>query len=174
MRQSCLSMHQSCLGASSPARVQRRLLLTLCVACSAGDRYEVSFGLPLDHHRHASSARWTSGGSAWTCGQLRCPHPHTSHPPCPQGSRLRPDALRLPHVFKNFPFGVEQGVAAERGQRKRCPPPLRPPTPCLIDPMGGPCAEGHTGGEAQGVWGQQPPAEERPRRGRDAGGSSRP
>lgn len=62
-----------------------------------------------------------------------------------------------PTFLKIFPFGVEQGVAAERGQRKRCPPPLRPPTPCLIDPMGGPCAEGHTGGEAQGVWGQHAP-----------------
>lgn len=133
------------------AKHEKTTLLDLFIGQSACGGHSVV------NNAHACSARWTSGGSAWTCGQLRCPHPHTSHPPCPQGSRLRPDALRLPHVFKNFPFGVEQGVAAERGQRKRCPPPLRPPTPCLIDPMGGPCAEGHTGGEAQGVWGQHAP-----------------
>lgn len=57
-----------------------------------------------------------------------------------------------PTFLKIFPFGVEQGVAAERGQRKRCPPPLRPPTPCLIDPMGGPvCRRAHRGRSPRGL-----------------------
>lgn len=113
--------------------------------------------LSVMHHCHARSARWTKGGRH---GLVDSKAAHNPTPPTAfahRGPPSGPDALRLPHVFKNFPFGVEQGVAAERGQRKRCPPPLRPPTPCLIDPMGGPCAEGHTGGEAQGVWGQHAP-----------------
>lgn len=95
------------------------------------------------------------GMDLWTAKLPTTPH---LPPPLPTGGRP-PGLTRFacPTFLKIFPFGVEQGVAAGGGQRKRCPPPLRPPTPCLIDLMGGPCAEGHTGGEAQGVWGQHAP-----------------
>ena len=108
----------------------------------------------------------------WTAKLPTTPH---LPPPLPTGGRP-PGLTRFacPTFLKIFPFGVEQGVAAERGQRKRCPPPLRPPAPCLIDPMGARVPKGTQGAKPKGSGGSMPPAEERPRRGLEAGGSSRP
>lgn len=78
-------------------------------------------------------------------------------------------------TFKDFPLkGGKQGVTPARGQQS-CPPPGAPTHPVADRPQQGPVRRrAHRGRSPGGLGAARPAAEERPRRGLEAGGSSRP
>ena len=103
------------------------------------------------------------------------PGPGCPQPPYSRGARPPnpPPCSRTAHLLK-FP-GEKKGLGVRHGQAYGLPTPAPvapvPRTPLLIDRCSrGPCREGGTGGAALGVWGCKPPALERLRRGREAGG----
>ena len=129
----------------------------------------------------ASSLRSARGQPCWTARGQQAAHrlttgiahrlpslrPHTHRP---QLRGLRPCSTNF---FKFSLLVLNRGCCGSVDNASVAHP-LAPTHPLPDRPDGGPCAEGHTGGEAQGVWGQHAPAEERPRRGLEAGELMRP